>query len=143
MPFRASTPHSAGSYGPLSADPARQPILFRSRTRRLSSLGAFSALAVLPLVLGVQPAGAATYTVSDPNWGTSTTTNSFAWALAQANGNPGADTISITPGLAINVDGATEISGGWLTTINNALNIQGNGATLVGNPSFVGSNAIL
>jgi len=94
-------------------------------------------------VLGVQPAGAATYTVSEANWGTSAITNSFAWALDQANGNLGADTISITPGLAINVDGATEISGGWLTTINNALNIQGNGATLVGNPSFVGSNAIL
>jgi hypothetical protein len=81
--------------------------------------------------------------VSDSNWGTSTTTNSFAWALAQANGNLGADTISITPGLAINVDDATDIiSGGWLTTINNALIIQGNGATLVGNPSFVGSNAM-
>jgi hypothetical protein len=80
--------------------------------------------------------------VSDANWGTSTTTNSFAWALAQANGNLGADTISIKPGLAINVDTATEISGGWLTTISEALTIQGNGATLVGNPSFVGSNAV-
>ena len=46
------------------------------------------------------------------------------------------------PGLAIDVDDATDIiSGGWLTTINNALTIEGNGATLVGNPSFVGSNA--
>jgi hypothetical protein len=81
--------------------------------------------------------------VSDSNWGTSTTTNSFAWALAQANNNLEADTISITPGLAINVDGATEISGGWLTTINNALTIQGNGATLVGNPSFVSSGGTL
>ena len=80
--------------------------------------------------------------MSDSNWGTSTTTNSFAWALAQANGNLEADTISITPGLAINVDGATESSGGWLTTISEGLTIEGNGATLVGNPSFVGSNAI-
>jgi len=65
-------------------------ILRRSRTRRLSRLGAFSALAAaLPLLLGTQPVRAATYSVSDPNWGTSTTTNSFAWALAQANGNPG------------------------------------------------------
>ena len=95
------------------------------------------------MLLVTPPARAATYLVSDSNWGTSTTTNSFAWALAQANGNLGADTISITPGLAINVDDATDIiSGGWLTTINNALTIQGNGATLVGNPSFVGSNAI-
>jgi hypothetical protein len=120
-------------------------ILFRSRTRRLSRLGAFSALAAaLPLLLGTQPVRAATYSVSDPNWGTSTTTNSFAWALAQANGNPGDDTISIMPGLAINVDDATDIiSGGWLTTINNALTIEGNGATLVGNPSFVGSNNVV
>ena len=96
-------------------------ILFRSRTRRLSRLGAFSTLAAaLPLLLGTQPVRAATYSVSDPNWGTSTTTNSFAWALAQANANPGADTISIMPGLAIDVDDATDIiSGGWLTTINN------------------------
>jgi len=79
--------------------------------------------------------------VSDSNWGTSATTNSFAWALTQANGNLEADTISITPGLAINVDGATA-PGGWLTTISEALTIQGNGATLVGNPSFVGNNAI-
>jgi hypothetical protein len=119
-------------------------ILRRSRTRRLSRLGAFSALAAaLPLLLGGQPASAATYTVSDSNWGTNTTTNSFAWALAQANGNLGADTISITTGLAINVDGATEISGGWLTTISEALTIQGNGATLVGNPSFVASGGTL
>jgi hypothetical protein len=81
--------------------------------------------------------------VSEAYWGPSTTTNSFAWALAQANGNLGADTISITPGLAINVDAATEISGGWLTTISEALTIQGNGATLVGNPSFVSSGGTL
>ena len=81
--------------------------------------------------------------MSDSNWGASTTTNSFAWALAQANGSLEADTISITPGLAINVDGATAISGGWLTTISGALTIQGNGATLVGNPSFVSSGGTL
>jgi hypothetical protein len=77
--------------------------------------------------------------VSESNWGTSAVTNSFAWALEQANGNPGADTISITPGLAINVDGATAETGGWLSTISDALSIEGNGATLIGNPSFVTS----
>jgi len=96
-------------------------------------------LALLPLLLGSQAARAATYMVSEVNWGTSGTVNSFAWALAQANGNFGADTISITPGLAINVDAATPISGGWLTTISQDLTIQGNGATLVGNPSFLSS----
>jgi hypothetical protein len=111
---------------------------FASRSRRIG-LATCTALTVLPLWLGPEAARAATYTVSDSNWGTSTTTNSFAWALAQANGNLEADTISITPGLAINVDGATEISGGWLTTISEALTIEGNGATLVGTPSFVGN----
>lgn len=94
-------------------------------------------------MLGAQPAGAATYTVNEANWGNSAITNSFAWALGQANGNPGADTISIKPGLEINVDAATPISGGWLTTISDALTIQGNGATLVGNPSFVSSGGTL
>jgi hypothetical protein len=131
-------PHPEGWFAPLPADPALPPTVLPSRSR-LSSLGAFSALAALPLLLGAQPAGAATYTVSDSNWGTTTTTNSFAWALAQANNNLGADTISITPGLAINVDGATPISGGWLTTISEALTIQGNGASLIGNPTFVSS----
>lgn len=89
------------------------------------------------MLLGTQSVRAATYTVSDSNWGTSATTNSFAWALAQANGNLEADTISITPGLAIHVDDATAEAGGWLTTISEELTIQGNGATLVGNPSFI------
>ena len=100
------------------------------------------AIAALPLVLAGPAARAATYTVSDPNWGTSSTVNSFAWALAQANGNLGPDTISIQPGLAINVDGATALSGGWLTTISEALTIQGNGATLVGDPKFVNSGTV-
>jgi hypothetical protein len=94
-------------------------------------------LAALPVVLAGQAARAATYTVSESNWGTSTTANSFAWALAQANGNLGHDTISITPGLAINVDAATPVTGDWLTTISDSLTIEGHGATLVGNPSFV------
>lgn len=97
----------------------------------------------MPLLLGARTARAATYTVSESDWGTSATANSFAWALDQANGNLGADTISIVPGLAINVDAATPISGGWLTTISEALTIHGNGATLVGNPSFVSSGGTL
>jgi hypothetical protein len=84
-------------------------------------------------------ARAATYTVSESTWGTSGTVNSFAWALAQANGNLGPDTISIQPNLAINVDGATAVTGGWLTTISDTLTIEGHGATLVGSPSFLSS----
>ena len=125
---------------PLPADPALPPALLRS-SLRFRSTAVFTALASLPLLLGHPPVSAATYIVSEANWGTSATTNSFAWALAQANGNLGADTISITPGLAINVDGAIPVpgGGGWLTTISDNLSIEGHGATLVGNPTFVSS----
>ena len=136
--LRAQALQCEGKLKPLSAVPAVPATVLRSRFRR-SSLGAFTALAALPLLLGGRPLRAATYTVSDSNWGTSATTNSFAWALAQANANPGLDTIRINSGLAIDVDGATAGSGGWLTTISEALTIQGNGATLVGNPSFESS----
>ena len=103
-------------------------------------LAPFSLVAALPLLLGVPAVRAATYTVSESAWGTSGTVNSFAWALAQANGNLGPDTIRISPGLAINVDGATAGPGGWLATIDEALTIEGQGATLVGNPSFLSSS---
>lgn len=103
-------------------------------------LAACTLCAGLPLFIGSQAAQAATYTVNQNTWGTSGTVNSFAWALAQANGNLGADTISISPGLAIDVDGATAGPGGWLTTIDESLTIQGHGATLIGNPSFLSSN---
>jgi hypothetical protein len=85
----------------------------------------------------------ATFVVSAPDWGTTSQVNSFAWALDQANSNLGADTISISPSLAINVDAAPEEPGGWLTTISDTLTIQGNGATLVGNPSFVSSGGTI
>jgi hypothetical protein len=123
---------------PPAADSLLADALFASRSRR-AGLATCMALTMVPLLLGPQAARAAIYTVSASTWGTSTAVNSFAWALAQANGNLGHDTISITPGLAINVDGATAVSDDWLTTISEALTIEGNGATLVGNPSFMSS----
>ena len=116
---------------------------FRPSRSRLAVRAVLTAWFLLPLVEGGSAVQAATYTVSESSWGSSSTVNSFAWALAQANNNLGLDTISITPGLSIDVDGATPVAGGWLTTINEALTIQGNGATLVGNPSFVSSGGTL
>lgn len=84
-------------------------------------------------------ARANTYQVTQSSWGNSGVVNSLAWALDQANANPGLDTIDITPGLAINVDAANHQTGYWLTTISDNLAIQGRGATLVGNPSFITS----
>ena len=130
--------HNEDSLAPLSADPALPALPLRAESHRCS-LGTFSAVAALPLLLVALPARATTYTVSETSWGTSSTVNSFAWALAQANGNLGHDTISVSPGLGINVDGATAEPGGWLTTISDALTIEGHGATLIGNPKFLSS----
>lgn len=85
------------------------------------------------------PAAAAVFTVTESFWGNATTTNSFAWALNQANTTPGSDTIrlQLTSGNTINVDAATPVSSSFLSQITESVQIQGNGVTLVGNPSFV------
>ena len=94
--------------------------------------------------LGLSAAArASTYQVNQTSWGTSADVNSLAWALAQANTNPGLDTIDIAAGLAIKVDAATPQTSDWLTTISDNLTILGHGATLVGNPSFVSSGGTL
>lgn len=41
------------------------------------------------------------------------------------------------------MDAATPGAGGWLTTISDALTVEGNAATLVGHPSFLSSSGIL
>lgn len=88
-------------------------------------------------------ARANTYSVTQSSWGNSGVVNSLAWALDQANANPGLDIIDITAGLSINVDAASPDADNWLTTISDNLAIQGNGATLVGNPSFVGNGDVV
>ena len=91
------------------------------------------------------PASAAVFTVTDSDWGTSTTTNSFAWAIEQANANPGADTIDLrlTSGSSIYVDNATPVNATFLSRITGDLKINGNGVTLEGNPKFAGDNGIV
>jgi hypothetical protein len=101
---------------------------------RLVAYGAIAASLCQPLAVR-----SATWAVSDSAWGTAAQANSFAWALAQADANPGLDTIEVTPGLEIDVDAATAESGLWLTTIREGLTIEGRGATLVGKPTFVTS----
>ena len=104
----------------------------------------------LALVLGGAASLAATgaaransYQVTQSSWGNSGVVNSFAWALDQANANPGLDIIDIAAGLAINVDAASPQTDSWLTTISDSLAIQGNGAKLVGNPTFVSSGGVV
>jgi hypothetical protein len=88
-------------------------------------------------------ARANSYQVTQSSWGNSGVVNSFAWALDQANANPGLDIIEIAAGLAINVDAASPQTDSWLTTISDSLAIPGNGAKLVGNPTFVSSGGVV
>ncbi len=62
-----------------------------------------------------------------------------AWAIDQANSRTGVDTINVAAGLQINVDGASPATGTntWLTRFTESAIVQGNGATLVGNPAYV------
>lgn len=88
------------------------------------------------------PAAAAVFTVTESFWGDAATTNSFAWALNQANTTPGEDIIKLqlTSGNTIDVDAATPVSSSFLGRITDSIQIQGNGVTLVGTPRFVATN---
>jgi hypothetical protein len=109
--------------------------------------GLFSWHALILAVAGSASLGmataarASTYQVTQASWGSITDVNSLAWALDQANTNPGLDIIDITAGLAIGVNAATPQTSDWLTTISENLTIQGNGSTLVGDPKFIPNDA--
>lgn len=85
---------------------------------------------------------AADYNVTSSDWGTASDVGSFAWAVAESNRNSGVDTIRVQSGLNINVDGAVTVPGGssaWLAKFTESAIVEGNGATLVGNPTYVTS----
>lgn len=70
--------------------------------------------------------------------GDASTTNSFAWAIQQANATPGNDVIRLFSD--VNVDQASPNNvAGFLAEITDTagLTIYGNGHSLVGNPAFV------
>lgn len=92
------------------------------------------------------PAPAAEFTVTETVWGDVSMSNSFAWALDQANKTPGVDTIILAPtlGTTISVDPATPPTGtSFLGSITDSLRIEGNGVTLEGNPMFVATSGVL
>jgi hypothetical protein len=85
-------------------------------------------------------ATAAVFDVTQNTWGTVGDVGSFAWAVDRANNQTGADIIRVAAGLEINVDAATPVSGGtsnWLAEFTESVDIQGNGAKLVGNPAYI------
>ena len=106
-----------------------------------AGLAALFGLVFLVAALASVPrsATAAIINVTENTWGDTGTTGSFAWAIDQANTQSGLDTIRIDAGLEINVDSASDLAvgEGWLAQFTESVNVQGNGARLVGNPTYI------
>lgn len=87
------------------------------------------------------PARAADYNVTLPTWGTASDVGSFAWAVEQANTNPGTDTIRVQAGLQIDVDVGSTLADWptWVTRFTDSVVVEGNNARLVANPTYVTS----
>jgi hypothetical protein len=99
----------------------------------------FAACSILTTaVLSALPGSAATFSVTKNFWGDNTTTGTFAWAIHQANTTPGHDTIGLSTNVSID-DYTGTFHVRRLTDITDpaGLRIQGNGHSLIGNPSFV------
>ncbi|MFM7265186.1 MAG: hypothetical protein ACKOZW_06280 [Cyanobium sp.] len=100
----------------------------------------FLACAILAsLTAGSLPAGGATFDVSYNRWGTSSTPNSWAWAIHQANITAGHDTINVLSDVNIGDYEPTPSQPFELAVITDpaGLTIQGNGRSLVGDPSYI------
>ena len=117
-------------------------MLVASRSLRRRAPAAAVALALFAAAGPMAGASHAnTFSVTDTSWGTTTTAGTLAWAIEQANTSSATgNVISIAPNLLIDVDGATAIDASLnLAQFTRSVTIQGNGATLVGNPTFVTS----
>ena len=102
-----------------------------------------AAAVVLALLSAAGPMAGAlradTFSVIETSWGSATTAGTLAWAIDQANTSSATgNVISIASNLLIDVDGATAIDAGLdLAQFTRSVTIEGNGAKLVGNPTFV------
>lgn len=94
------------------------------------------------LTAGALPAAAATFTVSEGAWGTITTPNSFAWAIHQANTTPGHDTINVLTNVDVDNYMGTPSQPFEVAVITDpdGVTIQGNGKSLIGNPSYINTS---
>jgi hypothetical protein len=116
----------------------------RFATAPLRRLAPVAPIALALLATAGPMAGAPradTFSVTGTSWGTTTTAGTLAWAIDQANTSSATgNVISIAPNLLIDVDGAIAINASLdLAQFTRSVTIQGNGATLVGNPTFVTS----
>lgn len=85
------------------------------------------------------PGSAANFGVTEKFWGNANTIGSFAWAIDRANATAGRDTISLFTNVSIDDYQGSPNRPFRLADITDAdgLLIQGNGHSLIGNPSFV------
>ena len=115
------------------------------RSPRFFFVLAISALNLAPF----ETCPAATFNVDSAVWGDNATTGTLAWAIDQANNSSGADVIEILleRDARIDLNSATPIfvpaGNSFISEIRDTLTINGNGAILWGDPSFVTSGGLL
>lgn len=96
------------------------------------------------MALSALPGSAATFTVTQNVWGTDSTAGTFAWAMHQADTTPGFDTISLTSNVTVDdYNGAHNPLRLATITDQAGLRIQGNGHSLIGNPSFINPEGVV
>ncbi len=102
-------------------------------------------LAGTGIIAGSAIAKADTFQVRESDYGTTADVGTLAWAIDRANTTSGLDTISIKPGLQINVDGAEALPGTntFLARFTESVDVLGNGARLVGNPTYVTTGGLI
>jgi hypothetical protein len=95
--------------------------------------------------MSVVPVSAATFDVTKGDWGDSSTINSFAWAINQANATPGSDSIRLFSDVSVDRADPVEPISGFLAELTDraGVTIQGNGHSLVGNPVFIDNNGYI
>ena len=115
--------------------------------RRTGRLSLMSSLLVMAsgLVVGVRTSTAhtTTYTVTDTNLCGGS--GSFRTLLAEANANPGPDTIEFTPGLRVaawTCNTLTPPIFGYPLTATGSIDIVGNGATIAGDQIYLTSAGV-
>jgi hypothetical protein len=110
----------------------------------------FWVLAVPALILTpLDTCRAGTFNVDQPVWGDTSTSGTLAWAIDRANNTAGADVIEILldRGTRIDLNAATPLSlpagSSFISEIRESLTINGNGAVLWGEPSFITSGGLV
>jgi hypothetical protein len=108
-----------------------RPRTARATRTRIAGVALTTPVVAAALALGAPaaPAGAATFTVTDPS-DNAATPNTLRWAVAQASADPDAPVIEIEPGLDIDLTCAGGGALAYANAANHPLTIVGHGATV-------------